>query len=49
MSIAKERCFLPTFDNFLGKIAKIMDDLEKLPRFNSSLLLSRVGSSVSSS
>ena len=30
-SIAKERCLLPKFDNFLGKIARTMDDLEKLP------------------
>ena len=31
-STAKERCLLPKFDNFLGKIAKTMDDLKKLPQ-----------------
>ena len=32
ISIVKERCLFPKFNDFLEKIAKTMDDLEKLPQ-----------------
>ena len=51
ISITEKWSLLPKFNNFIGKITKFMDDLEKLPQasFYSSLLLSSVGSSVSNS